>query len=182
MAARKYRIAQWGTGNVGLRALRAVIEHPQMQLVALRVYSEAKEGTDAGALCGSGHTGVLASRDIEDIIAARPDCVVYMPDHAELDDMCRLLESGINIATACIGFNHRESIQPAERARLEAACARGQSSLYSTGSSPGWSTEIMPFALLAMQRRLDCLTITDYADMGTRNSPEMIFSQLGFGA
>jgi hypothetical protein len=24
----KYRIAQWGTGNVGLRALRAAIEHP----------------------------------------------------------------------------------------------------------------------------------------------------------
>lgn len=182
MAARNYRVAQWGTGNVGLKALRAVIEHPQMQLVALQVFSKAKEGRDAGELCGGGQTGVLASRDIEGIIAARPDCVIYMPDHPEPNDMCRMLESGINIATACIGFNHRESIQSAERISLEAACLRGQSSLYSTGSSPGWSTEIMPLALLAMQRRLDCLTITDYADMATRNSPEMIFRQLGFGA
>jgi 4-hydroxy-tetrahydrodipicolinate reductase len=105
-----------------------------------------------------------------------------MPAHADEDEMCRLLEAGINIATACIGFNHRDSIEPAMRARLEAACARGKSSLYSTGSSPGWSTEIVPYALLAMQRRLDCFTITDYADMTVRDSPLMIFDQLRFGA
>lgn len=39
----------------------------------------------------------------------------------------------------------------------------------------------MPFALMAMQRRLDCFTITDYADMASRDSPIMIFDQLRFG-
>lgn len=178
----RLRVAQWGTGNVGLRALRAVIEHPRMELAALRVFSEAKDGRDAGDLCGVAPTGVIATRGMEATLAARPDCVIYLPDHPETDDMCRLLESGINIATALIGFNHRDSIEPAVRARLEAACARGGASLYSTGSSPGWSTELMPLTLLAMQRRLDVLTITDFADMASRNSPEMIFSLLGFGA
>jgi len=96
--------------------------------------------------------------------------------------MCVLLEAGINIATPCIGFNHRDSLPPAGREKLEAACSRGGASLYSTGSSPGWITEIVPFALLALQRRLDCLTLYDYADMASRNSPEMIFGLLGFGA
>jgi hypothetical protein len=177
----RYRVAQWGTGNVGLRALAAVIEHPLMELVALRVYSDAKRGRDAGALCGLEPVGVAAGQDIETVLAARPDCVVYMPDHVDADDMCRLLAAGCNIVTPCIGFNHRDSMEPVLRARLEDACAAGGSSLYSTGSSPGWSTEIMPFALLAMQRRFDCLTITDYADMALRNSPEMIFGFLGFG-
>ena len=181
MHKKRYRVAQWGTGNVGLRSLRAVIEHPQMKLVALRVYSAAKEGRDAGALCGTTPIGVIASRDLETTIAARPDCVTYMPHQADLDDMCRLLESGINIATTCIGFNHRDSIEPAARVRLEASCTRGGSSLYSTGSSPGWATEIMPYALLAMQRRFECLTIFDYADMASRNSPQMIFDGLRFG-
>jgi len=181
MQRKHYRVAQWGTGNVGLRALRAVIEHPLMELVALKVYSEAKEGRDAGDLCGVAPIGVAATRSSDAIIAARPDCVIYMPDHADLGELCRLLDAGINVATACIGFNHRDSIEPAARAQLEAACARGKSSLYSTGSSPGWSTEIMPLALLAMQRRLDCLTITDYADMASRNSPLMIFDGLRFG-
>lgn len=182
MTPAKYRIAQWGAGNVGLRTLRAAIEHPRMELAALRVFSEAKEGRDAGELCGLPPNGIIATRSIAATLAARPDCVIYLPTEPDLDDMCRLLEAGINISTGCIGFNHRATMPPATRERLEAACVRGRSSLYSTGSAPGWSTEIMPFALLAMQRRLDCLTITDYADISSRNSPEMIFKVLGFGA
>ena len=28
-----YRVVQWATGNIGSRSLRAVIEHPQLELV-----------------------------------------------------------------------------------------------------------------------------------------------------
>jgi hypothetical protein len=183
MTPRKtYRIAVWGTGNVGLHALRKVIEHPRFELVGVRVYSEAKLGRDAGDLCGVGPTGVIATNSIEDILAARPDCVVYLPDRSEMDVICKLLESGINIATARFEFNHRGSIEPQLRQRLEAACAAGQSSLYCSGSTPGWFTEVMPLVLSALERRLDCLTLTDYADMSSRNSPEMLFGLLKFGA
>lgn len=178
---KRYRVAQWGTGNVGLRALAAVIEHPQMELVALRVFSPEKAGRDAGELCGKPATGIIASLDANAIIAARPDAVVYMPNQADVTDMCRLLEAGINIATACVGFNHRDSIPLADRTRLETACATGNSSVYSTGSSPGWITELVPLALLNIQRRLDRFIITDYADMASRNSPDMLVNRLGFG-
>lgn len=181
MNAKTYRMAQWGTGNVGLKALRAIVDHPRMELVALRVFSEAKEGRDAGDLYGGAPTGVIARRGIEETLAARPDCVVYLPDRPDIDEMRQLLEAGINIATALIGFNHRPTIPAETRVRLEAACARGGASLYSTGSSPGWSTEILPIALLALQRRLDGFTITDFADNSKRDSPDMLFNILGFG-
>lgn len=181
MSRKRYRIAQWGTGNVGLRALAAVIEHPQMELVALRVFNPAKAGQDAGVLCGKEATGVIASLDADAVFAARPDCVIYLPNQADVDDMCRLLEAGIDIATACVGFNHRGSIPPERREKLEAACTKGGSSLYATGSSPGWSTELVPLALLNMQRRFDRFILTDYADNATRNSPDMLINRLGFG-
>jgi 4-hydroxy-tetrahydrodipicolinate reductase len=181
MSAR-FRIGVWGTGNVGLRALRAVIEHPLMELTAVRVYSQAKENRDAGELCDLPRVGVLTTRSIDTVLAARPDCVIYLPHQLDVDDMCRLLAAGVNIATAYIGFNHRESVEATMRAELEAACLKGRSSLYATGSSPGWATELMPLTLLALQRRFDCLTIHDYADMASRNSPKMIFEGLQFGA
>ena len=56
-----YRVVQWATGNIGTRSLRAVIEHPALELVGLFVYSEAKAGKDAGELCGLGATGVMAA-------------------------------------------------------------------------------------------------------------------------
>lgn len=182
MEAKRYRVAQWGTGNVGLYALRAIIEHPRFDLVGVRVYSDAKAGEDAGALCGLPPTGVIATQDVAAVIAAKPDCVVYMPDRVEFEVLCRLLEAGINVATARMEFNHRETLAPETRRLVEAACARGRSSIYSSGSTPGWFTEVMPLALSAMQRRFACITLTDYADMSSRNSPDMLFNVLPFGS
>ena len=45
---------QWATGNIGSHSLRAVIAHPNLDLVGLYVYSEDKAGRDAGELCGDG--------------------------------------------------------------------------------------------------------------------------------
>jgi hypothetical protein len=61
VTAKRYRVAQWGTGHSGMPALRALIEHPTFEFVGVRVYSEAKAGRDAGDLCGLGPTGILAT-------------------------------------------------------------------------------------------------------------------------
>ncbi|MBV8804047.1 MAG: hypothetical protein JO042_03350, partial [Sinobacteraceae bacterium] len=71
--ARIYRVAQWATGRIGESSLRELIRCPQMKLVGVYVHSEAKEGRDAGELCGLDSTGVIATRDIEKIISLRPD-------------------------------------------------------------------------------------------------------------
>jgi hypothetical protein len=176
-----YRVVQWATGNIGLRSLRAVIDHPELELVGLYVYSDAKAGRDAGDLCGTGPTGVRATQDVDEIIALRPDCVLYMGDRADIDVLCRLLESGANVVSTRSEFHRPQNLDPDVRERIESACARGGSSLYSTGSSPGFITEALPFALLSLERRLDRLLIEEFADMSSRNSPEMIFDLMGFG-
>lgn len=56
MERKRYRVAQWGTGHTGLRSLRAVLDHPQYDLVGLRVYSDAKVGRDAGDIAGVDRT------------------------------------------------------------------------------------------------------------------------------
>jgi 4-hydroxy-tetrahydrodipicolinate reductase len=181
MNSRPYRVVQWATGNIGLRSLRAVIEHPALELVGLYVYSESKEGKDAGELCGLAPTGVMATRDVDEILALHPDCVLYMGDRVDVDVIGRLLESGANVVSTRSEFHRPASLDPETRARLEDACARGGSTLFSTGSSPGFITEALPFALLSLQRRLDRLVIEEFADMSSRNSPEMIFDLMGFG-
>jgi 4-hydroxy-tetrahydrodipicolinate reductase len=181
MGAGRYRVVQWATGNIGLRSLRAVIEHPDLELVGLYVYSESKAGKDAGELCALAPTGVTATRDLDEIIALRPDCVLYMGDRVDIDVLCRLLESGANVVSTRSEFHHPATLDSEVRGRIEAACTRGSSTLFSTGSSPGFITEALPIALLSLQRRLDRLLIEEFADMSSRNSPEMIFDLMGFG-
>jgi 4-hydroxy-tetrahydrodipicolinate reductase len=182
MADKTYRVIQWATGNVGSRALRTVIEHPQMELVGLLVTSDAKAGKDAGELAGLGRaTGVKATTSKDEVMALDADCVVYMPAYTDFDQVCALLASGKNVVTARGEFLHPAAMKPERREQVEAACRKGGTSIHASGSSPGFITEALPIPLIAQQRRLDGLTINEYADMTSRDSPDMIFNMMGFG-
>jgi hypothetical protein len=177
-----YRVVQWASGNIGARSLRGVIEHPDMTLVGLYVYSPDKVGRDAGELSGSGApTGVLATSTIEEIVALEADCVLYMPQACNFDDVCRLLESGANIVTTRGEFQYPPGMDQSVRARIESACQRGATSIHGTGSSPGFISEAVPLVLTSTQRRLDSLSIEEYADLSQRNSPVLLFELMGFG-
>lgn len=176
-----YRVIQWATGNIGTRALRAVIEHPTLDLAGVYVHSADKAGRDAGELCGCDAVGVAATNDVEDIVALGADCVLYMPRALDADVVCRLLASGTNVVTTRGEFHHPAGMDPALRERVDAACAEGGTSIHSTGSSPGFISEALPLVLTSIQRRLDNLTIDEFADLSQRPSPDLLFGIMGFG-
>ena len=176
-----FSVVQWATGNIGTRSLRGVIGHPDLSLVGLYVYSPDKVGTDAGDLAGTGPTGVPATRDIDEILGLGADCVLYMPRACDVDDVCRLLESGANIVTTRGEFHHPGSMDAGMRDRVALACRAGGTSIHSTGSSPGFISEAVPLVLTSIQRKLDGLVIEEFADLSRRNSPELVFDLMGFG-
>jgi 4-hydroxy-tetrahydrodipicolinate reductase len=177
------RVVQWATGNIGTKALRGVIEHPAMTLVGLHVHSAEKAGKDAAELCGLvDATGVRATAGIDDVLALDADCVLYMPQGCDFDEVCRLLESGANVVTTRGEFHHPASLDPAVRARVEDACRRGGTSIHSTGSSPGFISEALPVVLTSIQRRLDRLVIDEFADLSQRDSPNLLFDIMGYGS
>jgi hypothetical protein len=182
MTDRRLRVVQWATGNIGTRALREVIRHPALELAGLLVYDPAKDGVDAGVLCGEERVGIAATTDRAAIPALRADCVLYMPRAADLDDVVALLEAGTNVVTTCGEFfDGGRPLGEEHRARVLDACERGRSSLYATGSSPGFITDALPFALLSLQRRVDGIEIEEFADLSQRDSPHMLFELMGFG-
>lgn len=178
----RYRVIQWATGNIGTRALRATIEHPDLELVGVWVNSPDKAGKDAGELAGTDPTGVIATTSLQDLLKVDADCVLYMRHGTDMDELCQLLSSGKNVVTTRSDFHHPSGMDPDVRERIERACKRGNSSIFSTGSSPGFSTEVLPIALLSLSRRLDCLTIDEFGDVSKRNSPDLLFDRMGFGA
>jgi 4-hydroxy-tetrahydrodipicolinate reductase len=97
------------------------------------------------------------------------------------DEVAALLAGGSNVVTTRGDFHHPPSMDPGLRARIEAACAEGGTSVHSTGSSPGFITEAVPIVLASIQRQLDCITIDEYADLSERDSPDLLFTIMGFG-
>jgi hypothetical protein len=180
--AKRYRVVQWATGNVGARALRRTIEHPDLELVGVYVHSAEKVGRDAGDLAGIAPVGIAATNSVEDILALDADCVLYMPHVFDVSQLCRILASGANVVSTRMELHNPDMLDPNDRARIEEACALGNSSVHATGASPGFITEAMPIVLASIPRRLDCLSIFEFADCSSRNSPEMLFGMMGFGA
>jgi len=175
-----YKVVQWATGRIGESSLRELIRSPQMKVVGVYVHSEAKDGRDAGELCGLPPIGVKATRSIEKIIALKPDCIVGNQEGANVDDVCRFLEAGINIATSRVDFLEPERMNPEVRRRVEAACHKGGASIHATGASPGFSSEALPLVVSSMSRRMDCMTIDEYADIPA-SCPDFQCAAMGFG-
>ena len=141
---RKLRVIQWGTGNVGKHAVAAVHEHADLELVGALVYSDDKAGRDVGEIAGIDPIGVIATKDVDEILALDADCVLFHAQGdwnppAALDDICRILASGKNVvSTAVTAWIYPKSSGEEVVERLEAACAKGQSSFHGTGIEPGW--------------------------------------------
>jgi 4-hydroxy-tetrahydrodipicolinate reductase len=178
---RVYRVAQWATGRIGVMSLRELIRSPQFELVGVYIHSPAKEGKDAGELCGLPATGVKATRDINKIIALKPDCVVAVQEGCNVDDVCRFLEAGINIATSRVDYLEPERMDPDVRRRTEEACRKGGTSIHASGSSPGFSSEALPLLAISMSRRMTCMTIDEFADIPASCPDEQVTEGMGFG-
>ena len=93
------RVLQWTTGNVGRRSVLAVLANPELELVGCYAWSPDKVGRDVGELCGTTPAGVVATNDLDALLALRPDCVVYNPKWPNISDLVQILESGANVVT-----------------------------------------------------------------------------------
>ena len=119
------RVVQWTTGNVGQRSVRAIVAHPDLELVGCYAWSPDKVGRDVGELCGIDPVGITATDDVDALLALRPDCVVYNPMWPDVDELVRILEAGVNVVTTAAFINGRGI--GADRDRIVDACEQGGS-------------------------------------------------------
>src|SRR5471032_3251062 len=97
----RYRVVQWTTGNVGKSSVKAIVANPLLDLVGCYAWSPEKVGRDVGELCGIEPLGVVATNDIDALLALKPDCVVYNPMWLDTGELERILLAGVNVvATA----------------------------------------------------------------------------------
>ncbi|HEX2383561.1 MAG TPA: hypothetical protein VHI95_13040 [Acidimicrobiales bacterium] len=162
------RVVQWTTGNVGKRSVRAVVAHPDFELVGCYAWSPDKVGRDAGELCGIDGVGVAATDDVDALLALEADCVVYNPMWHDTDEVVRILEAGVNVVSTAAFINGR-GLGP-DRDRIVDACERGKSSMFGTGVSPGFA-ELLAIVTASICDRVDKVTVSESADTTLYDSP-----------
>lgn len=159
------RVAVWGSGDVGHYALRGVISHPDLELVALRVVDPRKVGADPGTLVGWDPVGVCATDSTDEVLAARPDALVYAGRSRTWEPVLPFLEAGVDVAYLGVtGLLDPDTLEPAVRKPIEAAARAGGASIMYGGIDPGFTTQLLPFVLSSISERVDHLVLYEVRD------------------
>lgn len=185
------RVVVWGTGFVGRMVIAEIAEHPVFELVGVGVSKPDKVGRDAGELSGLAPLGVIATDDVDALIALRPDALVhYGPTAAHADDniklISRFLRAGIDVVSTAMTpwvwpamtLNPPNWIDP-----ITEACEAGRSSCFTTGIDPGFANDLFPMTLMGLcgevrtVRASELLDYTNYEgdyefEMGIGKPPE----------
>lgn len=182
-----YKVVHCGTGNVGRHALRAILRNPDLELIGHYVSSPDKAGRDSGVLIGEAAAGVIATNDWAQLVALEADCLIYFGnaigrEEAAIADLVPFLERGTNVVTFS-GFSlaHPATTPPQQRAAIEAACAKGNSSCFFTGIDPGWATTDLAIAALAVADQIDCVRVAELGYFGNYSAEYVMREYFGFG-
>jgi hypothetical protein len=132
-----YKVIQWTSGHVGREAVKGILAHPDLELVGAYAWSENKVGKDIGELCGIDPIGVKATNDADALLSMGADCVCYMPNLRDIDEMVRILEAGLNMV--CSLFITGSSLGEETQNRLVQAAQKGNASLFGSGIFPGFA-------------------------------------------
>lgn len=177
-AEQPIRVVQWTSGIVGKSAIRAILDDPRLDLVGLYCYGAEKRGQDAGVLAERPTTGVLATDDVDALLALSPDCILYMSHWPDIALLERMLSSGSNVVTTArlvTGEHYPDDAGP----RLAAAAARGGSTLVGTGMNP-MHVPTVALAATAMCRHVSRISVTESLDCFLYGSAGT-WSAYGFG-
>ncbi|HEY7050843.1 MAG TPA: dihydrodipicolinate reductase [Mycobacterium sp.] len=177
---RPLRVIQWTTGNIGRRSLHAIIGRPDMELVGVYAHGADKVGVDAAALCGWPEpTGVAATNDIDALIALGADACCYNPLWPDIDELVRLLQSGVNVCSSAAWITGGKQTSE-DLERIQKACRQGNSTIFGSGAHPGISN-LVGMVLSGCCERVDEIRITESVDCSAYESAEtqkaMGFSQ-----
>lgn len=180
------RVIQWASGAIGKTCLRQIIDHPDLELAGLYVYSDRKVGKDAGEIARRPETGVIATNSVDEIVATPADVVLHLPlnpadSYDEHDEIIkRLLRSGKSVITT-IAHTYPLAEGDDYARGFEEACREGGSVLFGTGINPGFIGERLSMLLTSVCTKVDSVEVTEIYDCSEVQSPGFIFDLMGAG-
>ena len=183
------RVAAIGTGNVGVHALKQLIIDDRFDLTAVWVSSDAKAGKDAAELAGlDTPTGVLATTDLDAVLATNPECAVYtaLADNRlveALEDYRKILAAGVNVVgSSAVFLQYPWNTLPENMiAPIEQATAEGGSSLFVGGIDPGFANDLLPLALAGTCQTIEQIRCMEIINYDTYDSATVMRDVMGFG-
>lgn len=187
MTTNPIRVAVISTGWISSVAIRTIVRRPHLELVGVWVHSPEKVGRDVGDIVGIDPAGVNTTGDLDDIIALKPDCVLYGAASAEMDgaavrDYLPLLNAGLNIVTTNTpGMMFPDRWIPELADQVRAAALAGGATIYTSGIEPGFAGDQFAILLTTLSNTITSIRAQEIFDYSAYPNRDLMVTAMGFG-
>lgn len=179
-----YRVAVWGPGSVGVAAIRELLLLPETQLVSVLAYDKAKDKIDAGTLVGSKPAGVAVTTEVSQLLAAKPECVLYTArdygDGRNEDDIVMLLKAGINVITV-LAYQYPQMRGEAVVHRITEAAKAGGATFFATGINPGFMFDRLAMLMTGLSNDIEYMALSEFLNCEAMPGAGTFLQLMGFG-
>ena len=150
---------------------------------------ESKAGKDAAELAGLDiSTGIIATTDLDAILADKPECAVYtamadnrLPERSRITGASFPPESTSSAAARCSSNTRGRCFPTNSSSRSRKPRETGQSSLFVNGIDPGFANDLLPLALAGTCQSIEQIRCMEIINYDTYDSAAVMFDVMGFG-
>jgi hypothetical protein len=169
---KKYKVIQWGVGQIGTPAVRMMLQKKSIKMVGLIANRQEKVGKDIGELIGQSPAGILASNNIEEVLKKDADVVIHMTSSSMMEDgtwdknkdeIIMAMKAGKNVITTT-GFVYPWRNYPEMCEELDMIAKENGVTLIGTGAAPGSHPEFITLALTGTQAKVKKILIRQWED------------------
>jgi hypothetical protein len=115
---------------------------------------------------------------VDELLAARPDCVVYTPLHFSVAEVEAILGAGVNVVTSCEFLTGR-GLGDEARATVERAAVKGGATIFGSGMNPGFA-QLLAGVAAGISTGVSHVAVTESVDV-SQFAADGNMDELGWG-
>jgi 4-hydroxy-tetrahydrodipicolinate reductase len=169
------KIIQIGLGPLGQKAVRFLLERPNLKLVAAVDPASDKVGKDVGELCGLKRLGVTVAPNLKSALRGRKADVAVLTTVSDLKriepQIAQIAAAGLPIVSTCEELSFSWNTSPAISRRIDAVCRKHDVACVGTGVNPGFLMDFLPSALSGVCQKVEKVRVQRIQDASARRVP-----------
>lgn len=173
---KRFKVAQFGLGPIGLESLRLAASQPWMEIVGAVDNDPAKAGRPLTDVAGvPALDGLVVARDLEELFReSQPEVILHTASSSaarSLEQMRPALELGVSVASTCEELIFPALKAPALVPEYTGLCRHTGARVVATGVNPGFVMDVLPICVTAVSRTVERIEVTRVVDAATRRQP-----------
>ncbi len=172
--SKKYKVALFGLGDIGIGAGKLVLERKNLELVGAIDFDESKSGKDLHKIMGlKGESGITVTKSLSDLLSekTKPDIILHAAGsylQTIYSQLKEIASSGINIISSSeeLLYPYLRNAELAEE--LDNLAKKMDVTILGTGVNPGFVMDTLPIVLSGMCQKVSRIEVARVVDVSTR--------------